>query len=51
MNNLFPNTQLVKKFISLKGCDVDHPLFGKINRYGWASMKKLDEYTFSIGLK
>ena len=37
--------------IPLKGFDVDHPFFGKINRYGWTSMKKLDEYTFSIGLK
>ena len=38
-----------EKIISLKGCNVDHPLFGNINRYGWASMKKSDEYTFSMG--
>ena len=33
------------QLVSLKGCDgMDHPLFGKTKRYGWAAMRNLDEW-------
>jgi hypothetical protein len=29
---------------------VNHPIFGKTERYGWAMMRKCDEYEFTISL-
>ena len=36
------------KVISLKGSNVDDPLFGKSNRYDWAAMQHSDKYSFAI---
>ncbi len=50
MDNTFSFTD--EKLISEKGDDkVMHPLFGPTSRYGWARMKKSNEYTFSIILR
>ena len=38
------------QLVSLKGCDgMDHPLFGKTKRYGWAAMRNSDEWYFTVG--
>ena len=38
------------KLVSLKCCDeMDHPLFGKTKRYGWAAMRNSDEWYFTVG--
>ena len=38
------------KLVSLKGCDeMNHPLFGKTKRYGWAAMRNSDEWSFTVG--
>jgi len=40
-----------EKLISSQGENVKHPLFGRTSRYGWTSMRKSDEYSFSIRFK
>ena len=53
---LMPNNELTHydltdhRLVSLKGCDeMDHPLFGKTERYGWAAMRNSDEWCFTVG--
>ena len=40
-----------EQLISSQDETVEHPLFGRTNRYGWTSMRKSDEYSFSIRSK
>ena len=37
-----------EQLISSQGETIEHPLFGWTNRYGWTSMRKSDEDSFSI---